>query len=320
MVRPGRHRGRRPDPGGVLKTGQRAVRGRKSRRWLLAAGVDPLVLPGGTSPGGRPRRDRHDPRTGAGSASAAPGDRGLAAVRRVWVIELENQGYQQSSSAPAADPYRATTLPRMGALLENYHAIGHASAANYIAQVPGQAPSPGTQADCPRWAPFAGDAVAGPYHQVLGEGCVYPAAVPTLGTQLSGAGRSWSAYLQDMGNDPARDHTVSTARGPACGHPATGALDHTRRAGQAISTLPATTGSPSSPRSPPARRSAPRTSCRSGRCPATWPTPAPPRRDRLHAHDIPDSAAGTKEEGTTAAPIMTHITARTRHAGRRPAN
>jgi phosphatidylinositol-3-phosphatase len=34
-----------------------------------------------------------------------------------------------------------------------------------------------------------------------------------------------------MGNDPARDHTVSTARGPACGHPATGALDHTRRAG-----------------------------------------------------------------------------------------
>ena len=103
--------------------------------------------------------------------------------------------------------------------------------ANYIAQVSGQAPSLGTQADCPRWAPFPGDAVAGPYHQVLGEGCVYPAAVPTLGTQLSGAGRSWSAYLQDMGNDPARDHTVSTARGPACGHPATGALDHTRRAG-----------------------------------------------------------------------------------------
>ena len=207
------------------------MRGRKSRRSPIAAAVVPLVLAGCTSPAGRPRRDRHDPRTVAGSASAAPGDRGLAAVRRVWVIELENQGYQQSSSAPAADPYRATTLPRMGALLENYHAIGHASAANYIAQVPGQAPSPGTQADCPRWAPFAGDAVAGPYRQVLGEGCVYPAAVPTLGTQLSGAGRSWSAYLQDMGNDPARDHTVSTARGPACGHPATGALDHTRRAG-----------------------------------------------------------------------------------------
>lgn len=32
--------------------------------------------------------------------------------------------------------------------------------------------------------------VAGPYHQVLGQGCVYPAAVATLGGQLSAAGRS----------------------------------------------------------------------------------------------------------------------------------
>jgi hypothetical protein len=37
-------------------------------------------------------------------------------------------------------------------------------------------------------------------------------------------------YLQDMGNDPARDKTASTARGPACGHPATRALDHTQQA------------------------------------------------------------------------------------------
>ena len=99
----------------------------------------------------------------------------------MWVIELENQGYQQSFGAPAADPYLARTLPRMGALLENYYAIGHASAANYVAQVSGQAPSLGTQADCPLWIPFAGDAVAGPYHQVLGEGCVYPASGPDAG-------------------------------------------------------------------------------------------------------------------------------------------
>ena len=33
-----------------------------------------------------------------------------------------------------------------------------------------------------------------------------------------------------MGNDPARDHTVATARGPACGHPATWAVDHTQKA------------------------------------------------------------------------------------------
>jgi hypothetical protein len=33
-----------------------------------------------------------------------------------------------------------------------------------------------------------------------------------------------------MGNDPGRDNTVSTARGPACGHPATGFIDRTERA------------------------------------------------------------------------------------------
>ena len=56
----------------------------------------------------------------------------------MWVIELENQGYAQSFGTPSADPYLAATLPRTGALLENYYAIGHSSAANYIAQVSGQ--------------------------------------------------------------------------------------------------------------------------------------------------------------------------------------
>jgi hypothetical protein len=148
----------------------------------------------------------------------------------VWVIELENQGYTQSFGTPSADPYLARTLPQMGAQLENYYAIGHSSAANYVAQVSGQAPTIATQSDCPLWVPFAGRVIAGPYHQVLGEGCVYPAAVQTLGNQLSAAGRSWAAYLQDMGNDPARDTTVGTARGPACGHPATWAIDHTQKA------------------------------------------------------------------------------------------
>ena len=156
-----------------------------SRRWLLAAAVFPLVLAGcasqgaGTGTAGTP----------AGPGTAASGrHRGLSAVRHVWVIELENQGYQQSFGTPSADPYLARILPRMGALLENYYAIGHASADNYIAEISGQTPSLGTQADCPVWIPFPGDAVAGPYHQVLGEGCVYPAQVQTLGNQLSGAG------------------------------------------------------------------------------------------------------------------------------------
>ena len=253
----------------------------KTRRWMLAAALPPLTLaactggpapPGhGTGPAGR----------AAGPSPAASG--GLTAVRHVWVLELENQGYAYSFGAPSADPYLARTLPRMGALLENYYAIGHSSAANYIAQISGQAPNLASQSDCPVWTPLPGHAVAGPYHQVLGAGCVYPAAVQTLGGQLSATGHSWAAYLPDMGNDPARDHTASTARGPACGHPATrppGPSTTRSVPSGATTTPPATTVSRASGRSPRTRPSATRTSCPCGHCRATWPAPAPRRRSR----------------------------------------
>ncbi len=110
----------------------------KERRWLLTAAVLPLVLAGCTSTAGRPAAGTGTASRLAGSASAPPaGHRGLSAVRHAWVINLENQGYQQSFGTPSADPYLARTLPRMGALLENYCGIGHASAANYVAQVSG---------------------------------------------------------------------------------------------------------------------------------------------------------------------------------------
>ena len=172
----------------------------KSRRWLLAAAVFLLVLAACTGTAGRPGPGTGTAGTPAGSGPAALGGRqGLAAVQHVWVIELENQGYAQSFGNPSADPYLARTLPRMGALLENYYAIGHSSAANYVAQISGQAPDLGTQSDCPVWLPFAGQVIAGPYHQVLGEGCVYPAAVPTLGNQLSAAraGHRAAPHRQD---------------------------------------------------------------------------------------------------------------------------
>ena len=74
------------------------------------------------------------------------GRQGSSAVRHVWVIELENQGHAQSFGTPSADPYLAWTLPRMGVLLAGCYGIGRSSAANYVAQVSGQAPSLATQA------------------------------------------------------------------------------------------------------------------------------------------------------------------------------
>jgi hypothetical protein len=186
---------------------------------LPAAAVIPLaLLTGGAA--------------SAASAKSAGEPAGkLPAIKHVWVIELENEGYAQSFGNPSADPYLATTLPSMGALLKNYYATGHDSADNYISQISGQAPDTATQNDCSVWTPFvATSAKLTQYDQLVGNGCVYPASVKTLGNQLSDAGQSWKAYLQDMGNDPARDKTTSTSAGPACGHPATGAADLTEGA------------------------------------------------------------------------------------------
>ena len=166
----------------------------------------------------------------AGTASATP-KAGLPPIKHVWVIELENEGYGQSFGDPAADPYLAKTLPSMGALLKNYFAIGHDSADNYIAQVTGQAPDTATQNDCGVWTKFEPtNKIQKPYNQLVGNGCVYPKSIPTLGNQMSGAHLSWAAYLQDMGNTPSRDHTTMTKQGPACGHPVVGKPDHTEGA------------------------------------------------------------------------------------------
>lgn len=148
-------------------------------------------------------------------------------IEHVWVIQLENQGYSSTFDDPSADPYLAKTLPAQGALLTQYHAIGHVSNDNYIAQVSGQAPNPQTQADCGTFTNFQPTGVAGIDGQVPGKGCVFPSSVSTIGNQLSATGRSWKAYEQDMGNDPTRDMTDATRSGPACGHPALDQPDHT---------------------------------------------------------------------------------------------
>ncbi|MGZ4175602.1 MAG: alkaline phosphatase family protein [Solirubrobacteraceae bacterium] len=143
-------------------------------------------------------------------------------VRHVFVIMLENESYASTFGDPAADPYLAQTLPSEGALLQDCYATGHESNDNYISIVSGQPPNVENQADCQIFSDFAG-AVTLPSGVETGEGCVYPAGVQNIGTQLSAAGLNWKAYEEDMGNDPNRE----TA---ACGHPAVNAQDGTQSA------------------------------------------------------------------------------------------
>jgi phosphatidylinositol-3-phosphatase len=146
----------------------------------------------------------------------------LPKVGHVFVIMLENEDYATTFGEPAADPYLAQTLPSEGALLSEYFATGHESNDNYIALVSGQPPNPENQADCQIYDNFTAPITLS-NGVVGGVGCVYPASVANIGTQLTAAGKSWKAYEQDMGNDPNRESA-------ACGHPALETKDETQEA------------------------------------------------------------------------------------------
>lgn len=172
----------------------------RSARTLLAAAITLLVL----APGAR--------------ATASP-----PPLRHVFVIVLENEDAATTFGPSSPAPYLAQTLVRRGAFVPGFYGIGHLSLGNYLAMISGQSPTRATAADCPVFTDVLPGTPA-PGGQVLGQGCVYPAAVKTVGDQLVGAGLSWKAYEEDMGDDPARDG------GASCAHPPFGALDRTLRA------------------------------------------------------------------------------------------
>ena len=148
-------------------------------------------------------------RAGPTNAPAHPG------VQHITVINLENKGYDQTWGAGSPAPYLSSTLRDQGVLLSQYFGVAHHSLPNYIAQISGQGPNRQTQSDCQTYTAFeqTGAAALG---QAIGEGCVYPAGVPTVAGQLSDTGRTWKGYSEDMGEP--------------CRHPSLGARDDTQRA------------------------------------------------------------------------------------------
>ncbi len=80
---------------------------------------------------------------------------------------------------------------------------------NYIAQISGQAPDFQTGQDCEyfsKFLQFGGETFDKwtKYRQLSGDGCVYPAYVPTIASELSARHLAWKSYNQDMGNNPRR--------------------------------------------------------------------------------------------------------------------
>jgi hypothetical protein len=159
------------------------------------------------------------------SSPAGGGSDGLPASSRighVFVLILENEDYTNSFGSGSPAPYLATTLPAMGALVQNYYGTGHNSLDNYVSMISGQSPNLLTQLDCQSYAEFTGLGTATD-GQAIGQGCIYPTSVGNLTDQLKAASLSWKGYMEDMGNTPTREAAT-------CGHPAVGAQDGTQSA------------------------------------------------------------------------------------------
>ncbi len=195
----------------------------RSKLALIAAAVAVFALGIGLSLSSTPAHARGRRRSGDGTQPP---------IHHVWVINLENESFGYTFGRPAAAPYLSQTLAGEGALLSDYYGIGHDSLDNYIAQVSGQAPDYETGQDCEVFTPFI--QFEGENFekwtkdgQLVGEGCVFPKYVKTVGNQMSAKGLSWKEYAEDMGKNPHRDGTTMTKLGPACGHPPVGATDLT---------------------------------------------------------------------------------------------
>lgn len=144
-------------------------------------------------------------------------------IDHLFIIMLENQLFETTFGKQSPAPYLARELPAKGALLRQFYGIGHLSLPNYIAMISGQAPNPATQRDCTTFSQFVASGPLDADGQLPGEGCVYPASVLTIADQLDAAGKHWKAYMEDMGNDPAR-------AAAECGHSPIGAEERTRHA------------------------------------------------------------------------------------------
>jgi hypothetical protein len=151
-------------------------------------------------------------------------------IRHVFVIVLENEGYDVTFGPTSKAPYLSKTLPTQGVLLTQYYGTGHVSLDNYIAMLGGQAATPQTRNDCTTYADYILTGVT-PDGQAIGTGCVYPSSIKTLPDQLNAVGKTWRGYMGDMGNDPTRESAT-------CGHPALNTADLTQSAEAPSASVP----------------------------------------------------------------------------------
>ena len=140
-------------------------------------------------------------------------------IKHVFIIVLENEGFDTTFAPTTRATYLVDTLVKQGALLRQYYGIGHFSLDNYIAMISGMPATALTQIDCPQFVDFVQTATTTD-GQPVGTGCVYPAGIKTLANQLDAKAYTWRGYMEDMGAD-------STREAATCAHPTIGRPDST---------------------------------------------------------------------------------------------
>jgi hypothetical protein len=146
--------------------------------------------------------------TGSATARPGPASAYLPPAHHVFVVNLENKGYDETWGPGSAAPYLSQTLRAQGVLLTQYFGTAHNSQPNYAAEISGQGPNPQTQGDCQVYSEFVGTGTVAP-GQAVGHGCVFPSRVRTVADQLTAAGLSWKGYMEDMGT-PCRHPVLNT--------------------------------------------------------------------------------------------------------------
>jgi hypothetical protein len=154
---------------------------------------------------------------GSSEAAASAPAKKLPPIKHVFVIMLADEPYAAVFGPAAAAPYLTDTLEHQGELVPRYDAVAHQELANELALISGQGPTAETAANCPEYSEIAPTGT-GADEQVLGSGCVYPAATQTLAGQLVAKGLTWHAYIEGIDEGGALG---------ACPHPALGQADPT---------------------------------------------------------------------------------------------
>jgi hypothetical protein len=158
--------------------------------------------------------DSGSPDTGADDRGATDGDTPAgddssttpaeAPFKHVWIVALTGHTMDEALADPSPMPYLSGTLRPKGLLLAGYRPALPGGLANLIALVSGQRPTAEQRGGCPAYNDVDVQARTG---------CVFAKDIDTLPGQLTTAGKTWRAYVEDSDAGQPPD---------TCKHPAPG--------------------------------------------------------------------------------------------------